>query len=61
MPVGGAPPAGAFIREHGLKAVGRLILKLPRYFLPDLASVNAVRSGTSRTGLKRRRKRGTGT
>src|SRR5258705_11509693 len=32
------------------RAVGRLILKLPRYFLPDLASVNAVRSGTSRTG-----------
>src|SRR5258708_36115976 len=36
--------------RHGLEAVGRLILKVPRYFLPDLASVNAERSGTSRTG-----------
>src|ERR1700716_2587894 len=46
---GGAPPTGASIREHGLEAVGRLILKMPGYFLPDLASVNAERRGTSRT------------
>ena len=39
-------------RRHQCRsqAVGRLILKVPRYFLPDLASVNAERSGTSRTG-----------
>ena len=62
MPVGGAPPASAFIREHGLEAVGRLILKLPRYFLPDLASVNAGHSGTSKSGRSSaKKKRGAST
>ena len=50
MLVGAAPPTGASIREHGLEAVGRLILKVPRYFLSDLASVNAGRNGTSESG-----------
>ena len=62
MLVGAAPPTGASIREHGLEAVGRLILKMPGYFLPGLASVNAERSGTSRTSPhSAKRKRSTGT
>ena len=44
-----------------LEVVGRLILKMPRYFLPYLASANVERRGTSRTGLPsaKKRKRGT--
>jgi hypothetical protein len=62
MPVGAAPLAGASIREHGLEAVDRFALKVPRYFLPDLASVNAERSGTSKSGRSSaKKKRGTGT
>src|SRR5258707_1982060 len=50
MPVGGAPPTGGSIREHSLEAVGGLILIVQRYLFPDLASVNAGRSGTSKSG-----------
>jgi hypothetical protein len=48
--VGAAPPAGASIREHGLEAIGRFVLKEPRQFPPDLASVNAGRNGPGESG-----------
>ena len=57
MPVGGAPPTGGSIREHGLEAVGGLILKVQRYLFPDLASVNAGRSGTSKSGRSSAKKK----
>jgi hypothetical protein len=62
MPVGGVSPTGA-PESMDLGVVGTLILKMPRYFLPYLASANVERRGTSRTGLSsaKRRKRGTGT
>jgi hypothetical protein len=50
MLVGAAPPAGASIREHGLEAIGRFVLKEPRQFPPDLASVNAGRNGPGESG-----------
>jgi hypothetical protein len=62
MPSGEALPTGASVREHGLEVVDSFAPKVPRHFLPNLASVNAGRSGTSKSGRpSAKKKRGTGT
>ena len=57
MLVGAAPPTGASIREYGLEAIGRFVLKVPRRFPPDLASVNAGRNRTSESGTSSAKKK----